>query len=72
MKLNFNKKGNAIERRKRVIAYLKKQLKDGVKNATVTTTNWVGITSSKTAEVPLTESDKKRIEKELSVLLTRI
>ena len=69
---SFKKKGHITSRRKGVAARLKKQLKDGVKNAVVTETNFAGIVKRKQASLPLTETDVIRINKEISTLENRI
>lgn len=72
MKSTFTKKGHVTQRRKGVLARLRKQLVDGVKNATVVETNFAGITKKKTQLLPLTEADRTRISKEIKILEGRI
>jgi hypothetical protein len=68
--VNWDRRFPAKQKRKGVIERLEKQLKDGVKNTTI----MVGkkYPTKQSATIPLTDSDIKRINKELEVLKTRI
>lgn len=59
---------SVIERRKRVISRLEKQLSVGTKPGLVCEENG----SATWQQLPLTEQDKQRIEKELITLKSRI
>lgn len=65
-------KGNATARRKRVLAFLRKQLVDGVKHVTIREKNFAGILAKKETDVPLTDADKKRISSEIKILESRV
>ena len=72
---NYSKSVKAVGRRKRVIILLENQLKSGVKNTYERIGNHfvegmkgIGVNTQE----PLSESDIKRINKELSILKSRI
>lgn len=62
----------SVEKRKKVIVRLEKQLQENIKPLKWFNENLNRIVQSPVEFVPLTDSDKHRIQKEIEILKTRI